>query len=88
MVYGMVLGLSSKVVQSLAEIIPAEQRNQIIPWYVYSGAPGDFSPAGFAESLSSLMSAATSTMSSATGTGGGASAGGGGGGGGSGGGAG
>jgi len=87
MVYGMVLGLSSKVVQSLAEIIPAEQRNQIIPWYVYSGAPGDFSPAGFAESLSSLMSAATSTMSSATGTGGGASAGGGGGGGGSGGGA-
>lgn len=87
MVYGMVLGLSSKVIQNLAEMIPAEQRNQIIPWYVYSGAPSDFSPAGFAESLSSLMSAATSTMSSATGTGGGASGGGGGGGGGSGGGA-
>jgi len=87
MVYGMVLGLSSKVIQNLAEMIPAEQRNQIIPWYVYSGAPSDFSPAGFAESLSSLMSTATSTMSSATGTGGGASGGGGGGGGGSGGGA-
>lgn len=87
MVYGMVLGLSSKVIKNLAEMIPAEQRNQIIPWYVYGGAPGDFSPAGFAESLSSLMSAATSTMSSATGTGGGASGGGGGGGGGSGGGA-
>ena len=87
MVYGMILGLSSKVIKNLAEMIPAEQRNQIIPWYVYSGAPSDFSPAGFAESLSSLMSAATSTMSSATGTGGGASGGGGGGGGGSGGGA-
>jgi len=87
MVYGMVLGLSSKVIKSLAEMIPAEQRNQIIPWYIYTGAPSDFSPTGFAESLSSLMSAATSTMSSATGTGGGASGGGGGGGGGSGGGA-
>ena len=80
MVYGMILGLSSKVIKNLAEMIPAEQRNQIIPWYVYSGAPSDFSPAGFAESLSSLMSAATSTMSSASGTGGGASGGGGGGG--------
>jgi len=87
LIYGMVLGLSSKVIKSLAEMIPAEQRNQIIPWYVYSGAPSDFSPAGFAESLSSLMSVAASTMSSATGTEGGASGGGGGGGGGSGGGA-
>jgi uncharacterized membrane protein len=87
MVSGMVLGLSSKVIKNLAEMIPAEQRSQIIPWYVYTGAPSDFSPAGFAESLSSLMSTATSTMSSATGTGGGASGGGGGGGGGSGGGA-
>ncbi|HVP37037.1 MAG TPA: DUF2207 domain-containing protein [Terriglobales bacterium] len=87
MVYGMVLGLSSKVIKCLAEMIPAEHRNKVVPWYVYTGAPSDFSPAGFAESLSSLMSTASSTVSSATGTGGGASGGGGGGGGGSGGGA-
>ncbi len=87
LVYGVVLGLSKKVMKKIAEMIRVEERGTVVPWYVYAGAPSDFSPAGFAESISSLMSAATSTMSSATGTGGGASGGGGGGGGGSGGGA-
>lgn len=82
LVYGVVLGLSAKVMKKIAEMIPVEERGMVVPWYVYTEAPSDFSPAGFAESISSLMAAATSTMSSATGTGGGASGGGGGGGGG------
>jgi uncharacterized membrane protein len=87
LVYGVVLGLSREVVKKMAEIIPAGEYSRVIPWYIYSGAHSDFSPTGFAESLSSLMSTATATMSSASGTGGGASGGGGGGAGGSGGGA-
>jgi len=71
----------------MAELIPKEEYNRVIPWYIYGGDYSDLSPAGFAESLSSLMSTAAATMSSATGTGGGASGGGGGGAGGSGGGA-
>lgn len=87
LVYGVVLGLSKQAVKKMAEMIPAGEYSRVIPWYIYSGSPADFSPTGFAESLSSLMSTATTTMSSASGTGGGASGGGGGGAGGSGGGA-
>ncbi|MDH4221982.1 MAG: DUF2207 domain-containing protein [candidate division Zixibacteria bacterium] len=87
LVYGVVLGLSREVIKKMAELIPKEEYNRVIPWYIYGGDYSDLSPAGFAESLSSLMSTAAATMSSATGTGGGASGGGGGGAGGSGGGA-
>jgi uncharacterized membrane protein len=87
LVYGVVLGLPKEVVRKMAEMIPEGEHATFMPWYVWTGTHGDFSPSSFGEALSSLMSAATATMSSAAGTGGGASGGGGGGAGGSGGGA-
>jgi uncharacterized membrane protein len=87
LVYGVVLGLPKEVIKRMAEMIPKGEHGTFVPWYVYSGAPADFSPSGLGESLSSLIAAATATMSSAAGVGGGASGGGGGGSGGSGGGA-
>ncbi|MGB8657798.1 MAG: DUF2207 domain-containing protein [Candidatus Zixiibacteriota bacterium] len=87
LVYGVVLGLPKEVVKKMAEMIPDGQYSGFVPWYVASQPYADFSPAGFGEALSSLMTAASTTMSSASGTGGGASGGGGGGAGGSGGGA-
>lgn len=87
LVYGVVLGLPKEVVKKMVEIIPQGEYNSFFPWYVATHPYTDFSPTGFGEALSSLMTAATSTMSSASGTGGGASGGGGGGSGGSGGGA-
>jgi uncharacterized membrane protein len=87
LVYGVVLGLSEKVFKKLAEMVPSDQQSSFFPWYVATHPYADFSPAGFGDAISSLMTAASSTMSSASGTGGGASGGGGGGAGGSGGGA-
>jgi uncharacterized membrane protein len=87
LVYGVVLGLSKDVIKKMGEMIPEGEYGGYVPWYVYSGGRGGFSPSGFAEGLSSLMASATSTFSSASGAGGGASGGGGGGAGGSGGGA-
>jgi uncharacterized membrane protein len=87
LVYGVVLGLPKEVVKKMAEMIPAGEHATFVPWYFASSPHADFSPSGFGEALSSLMSAATTTMSSAAGAGGGASGGGGGGAGGSGGGA-
>lgn len=87
LVYGVVLGLPKEVVKKMAEMIPQGEHSNFVPWYVASHPYADFSPSGFGEALSSLMTTATSTMSSASGTGGGASGGGGGGAGGSGGGA-
>jgi uncharacterized membrane protein len=87
LVYGAILGLPSVVIRKMAEMIPEGEHGTYIPWYVASHPHADFSPAGFGEALSSLMTTAASTMSSASGTGGGASGGGGGGTGGSGGGA-
>ncbi|MCJ7577788.1 MAG: DUF2207 domain-containing protein [candidate division Zixibacteria bacterium] len=87
LVYGVVLGLPKEVVKKMAEMIPQGEYSSFVPWYVASHPHADFSPSGFGEALSSLMTAATTTMSSAAGTDGGASGGGGGGSGGSGGGA-
>ena len=87
LIYGVVLGLSRQAIKKMAEMIPQGQQTSFFPWYVASHPYADFSPAGFGDALSSLMTAASSTMSSASGTGGGASGGGGGGAGGSGGGA-
>ncbi|HOX87702.1 MAG TPA: DUF2207 domain-containing protein [bacterium] len=80
-VYGIVLGLSRKVFEELALLIPAEQVHRYIPWY--SGHGGSFTPASFVPAFNAI----TSTMSSSSGSGGGASSGGGGGAGGGGGGA-
>ncbi len=85
--YAVVLGLSAEVIKKMAELIPEGQQSTYVPWYAANHPHADFSPAGFGEALSSLMTAATTTVSSASGTGGGASGGGGGGTGGSGGGA-
>jgi len=85
--YAVVLGLSAEVVKRMAELVPEGQQSTYVPWYAVNHPHADFSPAGFGEALSSLMTAATTTISSASGTGGGASGGGGGGTGGSGGGA-
>lgn len=87
-IYGVVFGLSTKVVKELAAFLPPEQHAAYIPWYVYHGTgTGGFSPDMFAASFSSMIATTTSAMSSASGAGGGASSGGGGGAGGSGGGA-
>jgi uncharacterized membrane protein len=85
--YAVVLRLSAEVIKRMAELIPEGQQSTYVPWYTAHHPHADFSPAGFGEALSSLMTAATTTVSSASGTGGGASGGGGGGTGGSGGGA-
>jgi len=88
LIYGMVLGLSSRRIKELFRLVPDEQHATIFPWYAYQGsnASGHFGSA-FGEAISSMVTVANSSFSSATGTGGGASAGGGAGGGGSGGGA-
>ena len=80
LVYGVVLGLSTKFYGELAGAIPESEHMRYVPWYVYHGAGSrTFSPAAFGEAFSSMVTATTTTMSSASGTGGGASAGGGGG---------
>ena len=79
-VYGVVLGLSSKVYKELATYIPPEQHGTFVPWYAYHGAQtGAFSPETFGAAFSSMVATTTSAMSMASGTGGGASGGGGGG---------
>ncbi len=87
LVYGVVLGLTADVIKKMAGMIPEGEQSSYVPWYAVNHPHADFSPAGFGEALSSLMTAATTSVSSAAGTGGGASGGGGGGTGGSGGGA-
>ncbi|MFQ5640437.1 MAG: DUF2207 domain-containing protein, partial [bacterium] len=88
LIYGMVLGLTSRRIKELIGWVPSEQHDNLFPWYVYHGsASGDHFGPAFGQAISSMVSVASSSFSSATGTGGGASAGGGAGGGGSGGGA-
>ncbi len=80
LIYGVVLGFSTKFYKELATYIPETAHRTYVPWYVYAGhGTGDFSPAAFGEAFSSMVATTTSAMSSAAGTGGGASAGGGGG---------
>jgi len=88
LIYGMVLGLTSKRIKELIGWVPCEQHATIFPWYIYHGSTsGDHFGQAFGDGISSMVSVASSSFSSATGTGGGASAGGGTGAGGSGGGA-
>ena len=80
LVYGIVLGLSNKFYEQLAESIPEGEHAVYIPWYVFHGGSArGFSPASFGTAFSSMVATATSAMSTASGAGGGASAGGGGG---------
>jgi len=80
LVYGVVLGLSEKVFKELAALIPIEEFQRYVPWYLYQGAGSrGFSPDAFASAFSSMVATTTSAMSTAAGAGGGASAGGGGG---------
>jgi len=88
LIYGMVLGLTSKRIKELIAWVPGEQQAHIFPWYIYHGSySGDHFGPAFGEAISSMVSVGSSSFSSATGTGGGASAGAGAGAGGSGGGA-
>ena len=80
LVYGVVLGMSTKFYRELAAVIPESEHARHVPWYVYHGAGSRaFSPDAFGEAFSSMVVTTTSTMSTASGSGGGASAGGGGG---------
>lgn len=79
-VYGVVLGLSKKIFQELANFIPADEYGHYLPWYVCHGTrTGGFTPESFASAFSSMIATTTSAMSTASGAGGGASVGGGGG---------
>ena len=80
LVYGLALGVGAKSIERLLESIPEHARVSYLPWYVYT--QGSISPAEFARSMTSVVTATTSVVSSSAGAGGGASAGGGGGGGG------
>jgi uncharacterized membrane protein YgcG len=80
LVYGVVLGLSTKFYKEIAALIPEQAHATYVPWYIYRGTgTAGFSPEAFGEAFSSMVATTTSTMSSAAGTGGGASGGGGGG---------
>jgi uncharacterized membrane protein len=79
LVYGVVLGLSTKLYNELATYIPERAHGTYVPWYVYHGGTGGFSPTAFGDAFSSMVATTTSAMSTAAGTGGGASGGGGGG---------
>jgi len=78
-VYAPLFGLTTKFYKELAAKIPVDHAPTFFYWYIFAGHHGNFSPASFSESMSSMMMATTTAMSSATGAGGGASAGGGGG---------
>ena len=75
LIYGVALGISSKVMKELLTTVPEWQSSGYFVWY--AGAIGHGSPAGFAEAVSSMVSAASTTMGTAAGVGGGASVGGG-----------
>ena len=80
LVYGVVLGMSTKFYRQLAVVIPEHEHAMFVPWYIYHGAgTRAFSPEAFGEAFSSMVVTTTSTMSTASGAGGGASGGGGGG---------
>jgi len=84
LVYAIALGLASKQLKPLFEIVERERGNGVFPWFIYSGGNGS---TGIGSAMAAMVDAVGTTMSSASGAGGGASAAGGGGAGGSGGGA-
>ncbi|MDZ7318535.1 MAG: DUF2207 domain-containing protein [candidate division KSB1 bacterium] len=75
LIYGIALGVGSKVIKEMVALVPDWQAAGYFPWYVGTMSSG--SPAGFAESVSSMVTSMGATMSSAAGIGGGAAAGGG-----------
>jgi len=77
LIYGIALGMGSKVIKELITTLPNWQSASYMPWY--AGAISHSSATSFANAVSSIVTVASSTMGSASGTGGGASAGGGGG---------
>jgi uncharacterized membrane protein len=83
LVYAMAVDFPSHLLKKFLMPFEHAMSNAAFPWYIY----GSSGHAGFAESMSGMVMAISSTMSSASGAGGGASGGGGGGAGGSGGGA-
>lgn len=85
LVYGLALGVGTKPIGGLFDSLSEQDRGAYLPWYVPAGVAA--SPAEFAQSMTSIVTAATAAVSSSAGAGGGASAGDGGGGGGGGGGA-
>ena len=75
LVYGLALGVGTRPIGGLFDSLSEQDRAAYLPWYVY--ADGAASPAEFAQSMTSMVSAATAAVSSSAGAGGGASAGGG-----------
>ncbi len=75
-IYGISLGLGKKVIEEIMTIYSAGQSTYFL-WYHPVSSSG--SPTDFANAVSSMATAANTTLSSSTGTGGGASSGGGGG---------
>lgn len=75
LIYGVALGIGSKVMKEILTSVPEWQSSGHFAWY--AGAIGRGSPAGFADAVTSMVSAASATMGTAAGVGGGASAGGG-----------
>ncbi len=76
LVYGIVLGVSQKIIKDLVEFIPPDNQSRYIPWFIYHGHSGaPFSSASFAAFFSASVAATTSAMSSAAGAGGGAAGG-------------
>ncbi len=75
LIYGIALGVGSKVIKEMVKLVPDWQASGYFPWYVGTMAHG--SPVAFAESVSSMVASMGATMSSAAGVGGSAAAGGG-----------
>jgi uncharacterized membrane protein len=75
LIYGVALGIRSKVMKEILTNVPEWQSSAYFAWY--AGAMSHGSPAGFADAVTSMVSAASATMGSAAGVGGGASVGGG-----------
>jgi uncharacterized membrane protein len=75
LVYGVALGISSKIIKELLTTLPEWQSSAYFAWY--AGALSHDSPANFANAVSSMVAATSTTMGSAAGVGGGASVGGG-----------
>lgn len=75
LIYGVALGVSSKVMKELLSTIPEWQSSSYFAWY--AGTMSHGSSAGFADAVTSMVSAVNTTMGTAAGVGGGASVGGG-----------
>lgn len=75
LIYGIALGIGSKVIKKMISLAPDWQSQSYFGWYVAASSHG--TPAGFAESVSGMVSTMSTTMGSAAGIGGAAAAGGG-----------